>query len=156
MDKLTETFAPLWRAAAGIELSDPEAACVELTSRFDPSGEEARSLEAGLLELLAAGRVADRGAPPVTYSRAAGATEETGDLSVDIVHMSGPGPEHRHPRGEVNFCIASDGAPTFDGRPPGWVVHPPGSQHVPTVDGGTMLIVYLLPGGEIEFVSAGG
>ena len=48
MDKLTETFAPLWRAAAGIELSDPEAACVELTSRFDPSGEEARSLEVGL------------------------------------------------------------------------------------------------------------
>jgi hypothetical protein len=37
------------------------------------------------------------------------------------------------------------------GEPPGWVVEPPGSVHVPTVAGGTMLIVYLLPRGEIEF-----
>ena len=44
-----------------------------------------------------------------------------------------------------------DGAPTFDGEPPGWVVKPPASSHVPTVAGGRMLIVYLLPSGAIEF-----
>jgi hypothetical protein len=38
------------------------------------------------------------------------------------------------------------------GQGPGWVVEAPGSQHVPTVAGGTMLIVYLLPQGRIEFL----
>jgi hypothetical protein len=33
------------------------------------------------------------------------------------------------------------------------VVERPGSQHVPTVAGGAMLIVYLLPKGQIEFVA---
>ena len=66
--------------------------------------------------------------------------------------MNGPGPRHRHPDGEVSYCLAMDGEPTFDGRPPGWVVLPPDSNHVPTVEGGTMLIAYLLPGGAIEFL----
>ncbi|MAF64571.1 MAG: DUF4863 domain-containing protein [Planctomycetes bacterium] len=154
MDELIKTFEPLWRAAAGIDLSDAQAAHGALTARFDPRSDDARALQAALVALLAEGRVADRGEPPVTYSRAARAGEDTCDLSVDVVHMSAPGPEHRHPRGEVNYCIATDGAPTFDGSPPGWVVHPPGSQHVPTVEGGAMLIVYLLPGGEIEFLGA--
>jgi hypothetical protein len=77
----------------------------------------------------------------------------TSGFSIDVVHMSGPGPRHRHPNGEVNFCLALDGAPRFDGEPPGWVVLPPGSSHVPAVTGGTMLIVYLLPQGAIEFAA---
>jgi hypothetical protein len=68
--------------------------------------------------------------------------------------MTGPGPRHRHPRGELNYCIALEGAPTFMGQAPGWVVEPPGSEHVPTVAGGRMLIVYLLPQGEIEFLAS--
>ena len=68
--------------------------------------------------------------------------------------MNGAGPEHRHPAGEVNYCIALEGNPTFDGAPPGWVVKAPDSTHVPTVEGGTMLIVYLLPGGKIEFLAS--
>ena len=48
---------------------------------------------------------------------------------------------------------AVDGSPTFEGEPPGWVVLEPGSTHVPTVAGGTMLIVYLLPHGEMEFLA---
>ncbi|MDP6540451.1 MAG: DUF4863 family protein [Planctomycetota bacterium] len=156
MDDFLKTFEPLWRAAADLDLSDPERARRELTARLDPTGEEARALEEALVTLLVEGRVADRGEPPVCYSRAAKAGEETAGFSLDVVHMSAPGPEHRHPRGEVNYCIATDGEPTFDGSPPGWVVHAPGSQHVPTVEGGSMLIVYLLPGGEIEFLGAGG
>ena len=53
--------------------------------------------------------------------------------------------------GEVNYCVALEGEPRFDGHAPGWVVMPPGSGHVPTVSGGRMLIVYLLPKGQIEF-----
>ena len=148
---MLETFRPLLEAAHGLELSDPAAAARELTRRLDPRGAAARGVVDGLKALLAAGRIAERGEPPVRYGRVSKAVSETLDLSIDVVVMSAPGPRHRHPRGEVNFCVALDGAPTFDGHAPGWVVEPPGSSHVPTVAGGTMLIVYLLPGGEIQF-----
>ena len=68
--------------------------------------------------------------------------------------MTGPGPKHRHPTGEVDYCVALEGEPTFDGQPPGWVVMAPDSVHVPTVAGGAMLIVYLLPQGAMEFLEA--
>lgn len=148
---MLETFRPLVDAASGLDLSDPDAARVELDRRLDPRGGAARDLAASLEKLLAEGKIADRGTPPVRWSRVAKAGPETRDQSIDVVWMSGPGPRHVHPNGEVNFCIALDGEPRFDGHPAGWVVLPPGSGHVPTVAGGTMLIVYLLPGGAIRF-----
>jgi hypothetical protein len=148
---LIQSFQPLLDAAAGLDLSKPSAARAELVRRFDPRGDESRKLAAVLQGLLAEGKIADRGAPPVRYGRVAKAGPETREQSIDVVCMSGPGPRHVHPNGEVNFCIALDGEPRFDGQEPGWVVLPPGSAHVPTVEGGTMLIVYLLPGGAIRF-----
>jgi hypothetical protein len=153
MSTLTETFRPLLDAARGVALDDPIAARLELTRRFDPRGNQARELNAKLVELLRQGEIANRGELPVKYGRAAKATPETGDFSIDVVHMNGAGPLHRHPNGEVNWCVALDGEPTFMGQPAGWVVERPGSQHVPTVAGGTMLIVYLLPQGKIEFLA---
>lgn len=151
---MLETFKPLIDAATGVDLSDPQAARQTLRDRLDPESEAGRAVSAALVQLLEDGKVADRGAPPVRFSRAAKATEETAGFSIDVVDMTGPGPLHRHPNGEVNWCIALEGAPTFDGEAPGWVVEPPGSEHVPTVEGGRMLIVYLLPEGAIEFVQA--
>ena len=148
---MLETFRPLIDAAAGLSVADPAAARAELDRRLDPRGEAAKKVGTGLKTLLDAGKIADRGALPVKWSRVAKAGPETRDLSIDVVLMTGAGPRHRHPGGEVNFCLALDGAPRFDGQEPGWVVFPPGSSHVPTVEGGTMLIVYLLPGGQIEF-----
>ena len=72
-------------------------------------------------------------------------------FSVDAVLMDRPGPRHRHPNGELDLCFATLGEPKFDGRPAGWVVYGKGSAHVPTVQGGEMLILYFLPGGAIEF-----
>jgi len=152
---LLQTFAPLIAAAADLDLSDTAAARAELNQRFDPGSEEARSLNASLVEHLEAGRIAERGELPVCWGRVTKALPESRDLSIDVVHMNGPGPRHRHPRGEVNYCIALEGEPTFDGQPAGWVVMPPDSVHVPTVAGGRMLIVYLLPGGEMEFLKDG-
>lgn len=149
---MIETFRPLIDAAAGVDLSDPAAALETLNRRLDPAGADAARLNAELEELLAAGAIADRGEPPVEYGRVTRASEESRGLSIDVVRMTGPGPRHRHPNGEVNWCVAREGSPTFDGEPPGWVVEPPGSSHVPTVEGGEMLIVYLLPEGAIEFV----
>ena len=148
---MIDTFQPLLRAAQGVDLREPAAARAELAMRFDPAGVEAGLLNQQLEKLCSEGRIAERGALPVKYGRVAKAGEETLGFSIDVVLMNGPGPLHRHPAGEVNYCVAIDGQPTFDGAPPGWVVMPPDSRHVPTVAGGTMLIVYLLPGGAIEF-----
>ncbi len=51
--------------------------------------------------------------------------------------------------------FAVEGDPRFDGQPEGWIVFAPGTQHVPTVTGGRMLIAYFLPGGAVEWISAG-
>ena len=148
---MLDKFQPLIDAARGIDLSDPKAAREQLTARLDPASQDGQRVSAELKDLLDEGRVADRGEPPVKYSRPAKASEETSGFSIDVVDMSGPGPKHLHPNGEINWCIALEGEPTFDGEPPGWVVEPPGSEHVPTVAGGRMLIVYLLPEGAIQF-----
>jgi hypothetical protein len=65
--------------------------------------------------------------------------------------MEGDGQGHVHPNGEVSLCLPRSGSPTFEGRPGGFVVMPPGSFHVPRVSGGRMVIAYWLPGGEIRF-----
>lgn len=150
---MIETFRPLLEAAHGLDLRDPQAASLELARRLDPASKSARELGSKLVELAREGKLANRGEPPVKWGRVSKATPETLDQSIDVVVMNGAGPRHRHPSGEVNFCVAIDGAPTFEGRPPGWVVLEPGSTHVPTVAGGTMLIVYLLPRGEMEFLA---
>ncbi len=149
---MLETFQPLLDAADGVDLSDAASAEAELTKRFDPTGDDAAKLNAALRALLDEGRIADRGELPVKWGRVAKADPATRGFSIDVVHMNGPGPRHKHPKGEVDYCIALDGEPTFDGRPPGWVVLPEGSVHVPTVAGGRMLIVYLLPDGAMEFL----
>jgi hypothetical protein len=148
---MLETFRPLLEAAHGVALDRPDEARRELVRRMDPSGAAARKLSNELRTLLDAGSIANRGELPVRYGRVAKAGPDTLGFSIDVVLMNGAGPRHRHPRGEVNYCVALDGAPTFDGEPPGWVVLPPDSSHVPTVANGTMLIVYLLPEGQIEF-----
>lgn len=149
---MLETFQPLLDAAKGVDLSDPAAAKAELARRFDPAGAPAQALNSQLKELLEAGKIAERGELPVRWGRVSKAGPETGDLSIDVVYMTGPGPRHRHPNGEMDYCVSLDGEPTFDGEPAGWVVYGPDSVHVPTVAGGGMLIVYLLPGGAMEFL----
>lgn len=152
MSALIEVFRPLLDAARGVSPADPASAQRELSRRLDPASPAAAALQAQLVALLERGEIANRGELPVRYGRVCKALPETGDFSIDVVHMNGAGPLHRHPAGELNFCMALEGSPTFMGQPPGWVVEPPGSQHVPTVAGGRMLIVYLLPQGRIEFL----
>lgn len=150
---MLDTFRPLLEAAHGLDLTDSTHAVRELVERFDPNGDSAERLNQSLEQLLAQGEIAQRGELPVRWGRVAKAGEDSLGFSIDVVVMNGPGPRHRHPRGEVNYCIKIDGDPTFDGEGPGWVVKTPASTHVPTVSGGTMLIVYLLPEGEIEFLA---
>ena len=150
---MIDSFMPLLVAAQGVDLADPEQARLTLQRRFDPHGSEARALNAELVRLLDEGKIAERGELPVRWGRVAKASQETLQFSIDVVLMTGAGPRHRHPRGEVNYCVALEGSPTFEGQPAGWVVLGPETTHVPTVEGGKMLIVYLLPAGEIEFLA---
>lgn len=78
--------------------------------------------------------------------------KEIDGFSVDVVHMTDVvGPHHRHPNGEIDMVMPIDGAAEFDGHGAGWVVYGADSAHKPTVSGGAALVLYLLPGGAIEF-----
>lgn len=73
-------------------------------------------------------------------------------FSVDVVDMDDVvGPHHAHPNGEIDLVIPVDTDAQFDGHGAGWVVYEAGSAHHPVVRGGRALVLYLLPGGSIEF-----
>lgn len=153
---LIDALAAPLREAASVDLADPAAARSALRRAWAPEGPAGQALRAALVAALDAGTICDRGPPECRYSRLLKADPGAAGqgFSVDLVCMTAPGPRHRHPKGEVNLCFALEGSPRFDGQPEGWVVFPPGSEHVPTVTGGRMLIAYFLPGGAIEWTGA--
>jgi hypothetical protein len=132
----------------GLDLAAEDAAAV-LAARHPPGSpgmERVRALAAVGIE---EGWLVPREAGP--NCRFGRLVKDMGGYAVDCVLMSGEALGHRHPRGEVNLCLAWEGDPRFDGHAPGWVVYPPGSHHVPTVTGGTMLFLYFVPGGAVEW-----
>ena len=58
---------------------------------------------------------------------------------------------HRHPLGEINMIQPVDPTGTFCGSGEGWKVFAPDTSHFPTVAGGTVTFIFLLPKGEIEY-----
>ena len=139
-------------AAAAVDLSSADDARASLERSFPSNGDDARALRALLLEAVEAGVICDRGSEPVRYSRLAKPDASTRDFSIDFVLMSGPGIPHRHPSGEINLCFSIEGDARFDGQPEGWITYAPDTRHIPTVTQGTMLIVYFLPSGEVEWI----
>ena len=148
---MIDTFLPLCRAAAEVDFSADDATD-QLNQRLGYESEEGQAFVEAFKALHAEGAVADRGELPVKWGRVCNATEETHGFSLDVVHMNGAGPDHVHPTGEASFCVPLEAEPEFEGTRKGWHVLPPGSQHIPEVKGGQMLIVYLLPNGEMEFL----
>lgn len=148
---LLDTLKPILDHLGTLDLTDPEAARESLTSAFpldSPPVVKARELfRRGVDE----GWLCDREAGGARFSRLAKASAETRDFSIDAVRLAGPGVWHRHTGGEIDLCFAEEGGARFDGRPEGWVVFGPGSDHVPTVTGGGMDILYFLPGGAMEW-----
>lgn len=126
----------------------------ELDRRFPPSGSEFRSIESACLEAIAAGWMCAQGGAGRRFDRVIEAGPQTAGLSVDVVDLTDiVGPHHRHPNGEI--CMVMPLTPTarFDGKGAGWKVYPPGSAHRPTVTDGRALVLYMLPGGLIEFTA---
>ena len=146
-----EALAPVLAVVANVDPAAPGAAAC-LAEALPLDGEVLTRVRALMRAGVEAGWLCDREAGGVRFSRVQKSVE--GGLSIDAVHMSAPGPGHLHPNGEIDLCFAVSGAPTFDGRAPGWTVYGPGSWHVPTVAGGVMDILYFLPGGAMEFMAA--
>lgn len=107
-----------------------------------------RSCRAGIAE----GWLCRHEAGGIRYGRVFKPSDELHDFSVDVVDMNDVvGPHHSHPNGEIDLVMPQDGDARFDGHPAGWVVYEAGSAHHPTVTDGRALVLYLLPGGSIEF-----
>lgn len=149
-DAVRDALLPLCRTIAGLDLADPAA---EATLEGAHPAASLAEIERLLKEAQAEGWLTPkRASPELTFGRLAKPTPETAGLSIDVVDMAGAGAEHVHPNGEVSLCLVQSGDPRFCGRPAGWVIVPPGSQHVPTVTGGRMLIAYFLPEGAMTWV----
>jgi hypothetical protein len=109
-------------------------------------------LKQACVDGVAAGWLCEREGGGIRYGRVFKAEDALGRFSVDVVDMRDiAGPHHTHPRGEIDLIMPLEGNATFDGRPAGWCVYPPGSAHRPTVAKGRALVLYLLPEGQIEF-----
>jgi hypothetical protein len=101
---------------------------------------------------VAEGWLCDREGGGIRYGRIFKPADDLHGYSVDVVDMTDiAGPHHTHPLGEIDLVMPQDADATFDGRPAGWVVCPPGSAHRPTVRQGRALVLYLLPQGQIQF-----
>ncbi|WP_278486062.1 DUF4863 family protein [Achromobacter insolitus] len=88
----------------------------------------------------------------IRYGRVIKPAPDLADCSVDVVDMNDlAGPHHAHPNGEIDMIMPLTEGARFDGHGAGWLVYGPGSAHSPTVSGGRALVLYLLPGGAIEF-----
>ena len=123
-----------------------------LNERFPPGGEQFARLSALCAKGEAEGWLMGREAGGIKFGRAVKPGNEAGRFSVDVVRMKNVvGPHHVHTAGEIGAIMPISGNPQFDGKPGGWYVYPPGSSHRPTVTGGDAYVLYLLPGGAIEF-----
>ena len=109
-------------------------------------------LKAACEDGVAAGWLCNREGGGIRYGRIFKPADDLHGFSIDVVDMQDiAGPHHLHPNGEIDLVMPIGGDARFDSRTAGWVVYPPGSAHRPTVSQGRALVLYLLPGGQIQF-----
>ena len=146
-DRLLTALDSILKSLQTLDLDDPNSAKARLDLDLPLANLE--SIQRLAVEGMEEGWLLPHENSGVRYGRLAKNRE---GWSIDAVLMSGPGPLHRHPKGEVDLLFTLEGEAEFDGHPEGWCVYGPDSTHVPTVRGGTMLILYFLPEGAIEFL----
>jgi hypothetical protein len=123
-----------------------------LNREHGPDSATYRALKASCEAGVAAGWLCNREGGGIRYGRIFKPADDLHGFSVDVVDMTDiAGPHHVHPSGEIDLVMPLEGEARFDGRPAGWLVCPPGSAHRPTVSHGRALVLYLLPGGQIQF-----
>ena len=123
-----------------------------LNGAYSPRGAAFKSLAAAIEAGAEEGWLCQREAGGIRFGRPVKPGAEAGRFCVDVVHMPAcAGPHHIHPQGEIGMIAPTEAEPTFDGHPEGWYVYGPGTAHHPTVRDGSAYVLYLLPGGAIEF-----
>jgi hypothetical protein len=124
----------------------------DLNQRFPTNGAVVAAIAAACRAGSAEGWMCNREQGGIRFGRVAKPSPELHGHSIDVVDMNEvAGPHHAHPNGEIDLIMPTEGDARFDGRGAGWLVYPPGSSHRPTVAGGRAFVLYLLPGGAIEF-----
>ncbi len=142
-----DLVAPVTLAVQGRVLDSGLAA--DLNERFPATGLDFQAIQAACAAGIAAGWMCAREQGGIRFGRV---IKDVGGYSVDVVEMADvAGPHHRHPNGEIDMIMPIDRSAQFDGHGAGWVVYGPDSAHQPTVRGGKALVLYLLPGGAIDF-----
>jgi Domain of unknown function (DUF4863) len=127
----------------------------ELNAAYPSDSATFRNVFEACRTAIAAGWMCNREASGIKFGRVVKPGDATHGFSVDVVEMDDiVGPHHRHPNGEIDLVMPLDRDARFDGHGAGWVVYGPDSAHNPTVTGGKALILYLLPGGAIDFTKA--
>ena len=120
-----------------------------LDDAFPADGETIGAIRAACAAAIEAGWMCDQEYGGIKFGRV---IKDLDGFSVDVVAMNDVvGPHHSHPKGEVDLVMPVEGDAKFDGSGQGWVVYGPGTAHNPTVTDGAAIVLYLLPGGEIEF-----
>jgi hypothetical protein len=110
------------------------------------------SIVASCRQAVSEGWMCDNEMGGIKFGRVIDAGPQTHGFSVDVVQMKDlKGPYHAHPNGEIDMIMPIDADAAFDGNGSGWLVYEAGSAHYPTVTGGDALVLYLLPGGAIDF-----
>jgi hypothetical protein len=124
----------------------------DLNAQFPADGPTFRSIKSACSAAVADGWMCEREQGGIKFGRV---IKDVDGFSVDVVEMADVvGPHHRHPNGEIDMVMPIDASAQFDGHGAGWVVYGPDSAHKPTVKNGKALVLYLLPGGAIEFTRA--
>jgi hypothetical protein len=144
-----EALDPILDVIGTLDLKDPISVRERLAEVFPVDSPLISALEETLLQARDQKTLLPKEVGGIRFGRLA---KDRKGFSIDVVEMDGPGPKHRHPKGEIDLCFSLEGEPTFDGQAEGWVVYGEDSSHIPTVQGGRMLILYLLPGGAFELL----
>ncbi len=150
IEEFTELVEPIAAAIAG----KPVDGALEdaLNREFPAQGEAYGAIAEACREAIAEGWMCSQGGAGRRFGRVIEAGPETHGLSVDVVDLDDiVGPHHRHPKGEICMIMPITPGAKFDGQGEGWKVYEPGTAHHPTVSDGEAVVLYMLPGGEIEF-----
>lgn len=146
-DEFQTLIGQVTQASKGRSLDAALAA--DLNAKFPAAGPVFQSIRAACDAGVAEGWMCEREQGGIKFGRV---IKDVDGFSVDVVQMADVvGPHHRHPNGEIDLVMPLDAAAQFDGHGAGWVVYGPDSAHRPTVRGGAALVLYLLPGGAIDF-----
>jgi hypothetical protein len=145
-----ELIATITGRVAGQPLTP--ALAETLAAEFPPEGAVFTGLRDLCVQGCAEGWLCAREAGGIRFGRPVKPSEATHGFSVDVVEMDEiVGPRHAHPNGEIDMVMPLEGPAEFYGTPCGWKVYEASSAHYPTATGGKALVLYLLPGGAIEF-----